>query len=72
MADLAPVLEGRKDIGPPEQLDVGVRAIGPDLFQKVLETNHGNRCLTSCRMVGYTPIDHASFGRFSGGRPTLT
>ena len=41
MADLSPVLEGREDIGPPEQLDVGVRAVGPDLFEEVLEANHG-------------------------------
>ena len=45
MADLSPVLEGRKDIGPPEQLDVGVRAVGPDLFQQILEANHRVRCL---------------------------
>jgi hypothetical protein len=45
MTHLAPVLEGREDIGPPEQLDVGIRAVSPDLFQKILETNHENRCL---------------------------
>ena len=33
MADLAPVLEGREDVGPPEQLDVGVRGYRPGLFR---------------------------------------
>ena len=28
VADLALVLEGREDVGPPEQLEVGVRGIG--------------------------------------------
>ena len=46
MADLAPVLEGREDVGPPEQLDVGVRAVGPDFFEQILEANHEYRCLT--------------------------
>ena len=45
VADLAPVLEGREDVGPPEQLDVGVRAVGPDFFEQILEANHGIRCL---------------------------
>ena len=42
VAHLAPVLEGREHIGPPEQLDVGVRAVGPDFFEEILEANHGN------------------------------
>ena len=46
MADLALVLEGREDVGPAEQLDVGVGAVGPDLFEEVLEANHEFRCLT--------------------------
>ena len=46
MAHLSPVLEGRKDVGPPEQLDVGVRAVGPDFFEEILEANHEIRCLT--------------------------
>ena len=46
VADLSPVLEGRKDIGPPQQFDVGVRAVGPDFFEQILEANHGNRCLS--------------------------
>src|SRR5262245_54521265 len=45
MADLPLVLESRKHIGPAEQLDVGVRAVGPDLFQEILEANHERRCL---------------------------
>ena len=45
-AHLAPVLEGREDVGPPEQLDVGVRAVGPDFFEEILEANHRIRCLT--------------------------
>ena len=40
MADLSLVLQGREDVGPPEQLEVGVRAVGPDLFEQVLEANH--------------------------------
>ena len=47
MADLAPVLEGREHVGPAEQLDVGVRAVGPDFFEQILEANHENRCLTT-------------------------
>ena len=40
VAHLSPVLEGRKDVGPPQQLDVGVRAVGPDFFEEILEANH--------------------------------
>ena len=47
VADLSPVLEGREDVGPAEQLDVGVRAVGPDFFEEILEANHENRCLTT-------------------------
>ena len=54
MADLSPVLEGGEDVRPPQQLDVGVRAVGPDFFEKILEANHENRCLT-LRLVG--PIE---------------
>ena len=49
VADLSLVLEGREDVGPPEQLDVGVGAVAPDFFDEVLEPNHGWRCLTSER-----------------------
>ena len=45
MADLSPVLEGGEDVRPPEQLDVGVGAVGPDFFEEILEANHENRCL---------------------------
>ena len=40
VAHLIAVLEGRKDVGPPEQLHVGVRAVGSDLLQEVFESNH--------------------------------
>ena len=46
VADLSPVLECREDVRPPEQLDVGVRAVGLDFFEEVLEANHENGCLT--------------------------
>ncbi len=46
VADLSLVLEGREHIGPPEQFEVGVRTVGPDLVEKVLEANHENWCLT--------------------------
>jgi hypothetical protein len=45
MADLALVLEGREDVRPPEQFDIGVRGVGPDLFEEILEANHRIRCL---------------------------
>ena len=46
MADLSLVLEGRKHVRPPQQLDVGVRVVAPDLFDEVLEPDHECRCLT--------------------------
>ena len=46
VAHLSPVLEGREDVGPPEQLDIGVRAVCPDLFHEILEANHEIRCLS--------------------------
>ena len=51
VAHLSPVLEGRKDVGAPQQLDVGFRSIGADLFEEILEANHRNWCLTTCRTV---------------------
>ncbi len=42
MAHLPLVLHGREDVGPAEQLDVGVRVGRPDLFDQVLEPNHPN------------------------------
>ena len=47
MPDLALVFEGRKDVRPPEQLDVGLGVVAPDLFHEVLEPDHDWRCLTS-------------------------
>jgi len=46
MADLSPMLERGEDIGPPEQFNVGVRAVGPDFFEEILEANHQDWCLT--------------------------
>ena len=40
MADLSLVLERRENVGPPQQLDVGVGIGGPDLFDEVLEPDH--------------------------------
>src|SRR5262249_53815913 len=51
VTDLAPVFECRKDVGAPQQLDVGVRTVGPDFFQQIFESNHGKRCLTLYRLV---------------------
>ena len=45
MAHLSLVLVGRKDVGPPEQLDVGVGIGGTDLFYEVLEPDHESWCL---------------------------
>ena len=46
MAHLSLVLEGREDVGPPEQLEIGVRVVAPDLLEQILEANHEKRCLT--------------------------
>jgi hypothetical protein len=40
------MLEGRKDVGAPQELHVGVGAIGFDLVQEVFESNHQIRCLS--------------------------
>ena len=45
MADLPLVLERREDIGPPQQLEVRVRAVGPNFLEQRLESNHESRCL---------------------------
>jgi hypothetical protein len=45
VSDLPFVLEGGEDVGPPQQLDVGVGAIGANFFQEIFEANHRNRCL---------------------------
>ncbi len=47
MADLSLVLERREDVRPPEQLEVGIRAVAPHFLEERLESNHENRCLTS-------------------------
>ena len=49
LAHLALVREGREDVGPPEQLDVGVRHVASDLVDQVFESNHGDRCLRARR-----------------------
>ncbi len=46
VAYLPLVLEGGEHVGAPEQLDVGVRAVGPNFFQQILEANHRKWCLT--------------------------
>ena len=46
MTHLSLVLEGRKEIRPPQQVDVGVRIACPDLVDEVLEPNHDAWCLT--------------------------
>ena len=51
MADLSLVLEGREDVRPPQQLDVGLGVGRPDLFDEVLEPDHDLRCLTESRGV---------------------
>ena len=55
MAHLALVFEGREHIGAPQKLQIGFRAIGAHLFEKGLESNHEERCLTS----GTTPVGTA-------------
>src|SRR4029077_16985728 len=53
---LSAVLERGEDVGPAKELHVGVRAVGPDLFQQVLEANHENWCLN--RMLTYVFLLH--------------
>ena len=45
MAHLSLVLEGGEDIGPPQQVNVGVRVDAPDFFDEVLEPDHEVWCL---------------------------
>jgi hypothetical protein len=40
MAHLSLVLEGREDIGPPQQVNVSLRVDAPDFFDEVLEPDH--------------------------------
>ena len=51
MTHLALVLEGREHVRPPEQLDVGHRAVDADFFEEILEANHKNRCLNCYRAL---------------------
>jgi hypothetical protein len=45
VAHLALVLEGGEDVGPPQQLEVRLGAVGSDFLEEGLEPNHGSRCL---------------------------
>ena len=44
--DLSLVLVGGEDVGPPEQLGVGVRIGRAHLLEQIFEPDHGCRCLT--------------------------
>ena len=46
VAHLSLVLEGGEDVRPPQQLEVCLRAVAPHFLDKILEANHGLRCLT--------------------------
>ena len=46
MAHLSLVLQGREDVRPPEQLEVGVRAVAPDLLERDPRSESWGRCLT--------------------------
>ena len=46
MAHLALVLERGEHVRPPQQLEVGFRAVAPDFLEEGLESNHERRCLT--------------------------
>ena len=46
MAHLPLVLERREDVGPPQQLEVGLGAVAPHFLEERLESNHESRCLT--------------------------
>ena len=63
VTDLALVLEGRKDVRPPQQVNIGVRVDPPDFFDEILEPDHEVRCLTNCGEAGpEAPVDAAFFG----------
>ena len=56
MTDLSAMFERREDVGAPQQLDVGVGAVGSDFLEKVLEANHEFRCLIcQAPLSGSTP-----------------
>ncbi len=50
MADLSLVLERGEDVGASEQLDVSVRAVGPDLFEQILDSIEPGRVPTTGAM----------------------
>jgi hypothetical protein len=70
MAHLSLVLEGREDVGAPEQLEVGLGVVRPDLFEQVLEANHRERCLTGEGEALLVMIAGGSGGSKAGGEPT--
>ena len=49
MADLSLVLEGREDVGPPEQFEIGVRAVGPDLLEQDPRSESWETVSKSCQ-----------------------
>src|SRR4029453_9052465 len=52
MAHLSLVLESREHVGPPQQVDIGVRVDIPDFFDEILEPNHELWCLSPTRGAG--------------------
>ena len=71
MAHLSLVLERREDVGPPQQLEVGVRAVGPDLLEQILEANHGNRCLSHVCAMDIPIIEHSGIAARRSARRLL-
>ena len=62
VADLSLVLEGREHVGPPQQVDIGVRIDVPDLFREILEPDHELWCLNVTRGAGpAVPVDGVFF-----------
>jgi hypothetical protein len=47
MADLTFVLERGEDVGPPQQLQIRLRAVTSNFLEQGLESNHEMRCLSS-------------------------
>ena len=45
MPHLSLVLERGEDVRPAQQLEIGIRAVGANLLEEILEANHGTRCL---------------------------
>ena len=62
VANLPLVLEGGEHVGPPQQVNIGVRVDPPDFFDEVLEPDHEVWCLTGTRGVGpWSPVDGVFF-----------